>query len=70
MAITRSPLQRKFYFDNKPLADPDPNLSIEEVRRHYAGMAGNAALNNASYEEEVTDKVIKIKFTTAVGSKG
>lgn len=71
MAITRSQPQRKFSFNGKSLADPDPNLSIEQVRRYYARSPGMAAINNASYDEEVTDKgVVKIKFTTAIGSKG
>jgi PRTRC genetic system protein C len=68
MALKRSPLLRKFTFDGRPLADPDPNLSIDEVRQHYAG--AYPALNNASYEQDVTDKAVVINFTTAVGSKG
>jgi PRTRC genetic system protein C len=68
MALKRSSLQRKFTFDGRPLADPDPNLSIDQVRQFYA--TEYPALNNASYEEEVTDTAVVIKFTTAVGSKG
>ena len=68
MALKRSQLQRKFTFDGRPLADPDLNLSIDEVRQHYAG--AYPALNNASYEEETTDNAVVIRFTTAVGSKG
>ena len=68
MPLKRSQVQRKFSFDGRSLADPDPNLSIDEVRQHYAG--AYPALNNASYEEEVTDSGVTIKFTTAVGSKG
>lgn len=62
------PLPRKFLFNGATLGDPNPNYSIEEVRNHFAGTY--ADINNASYEEEITEKAHVIRFTTAVGSKG
>jgi hypothetical protein len=35
MALTAKMLPREFYFDGgRRLADPDPSLSIDEVRAH------------------------------------
>jgi PRTRC genetic system protein C len=68
MPITVTQLERKFFFDGRRLADPDPSLPIEEVRAQYA--TTYPALNNASYTEENTDSGLKIVFTTAVGTKG
>jgi PRTRC genetic system protein C len=45
-----------------------PALSIEEVRTHYTGIY--PALNNSSYEEQLTDRARTITFTTSIGHKG
>lgn len=69
MALRATRLPREFYFDGgRRLADPDPSLSIDEVRAHYVGV--HPGLNNASYEEEITDTAHKVRFTSAVGTKG
>jgi PRTRC genetic system protein C len=68
MALKATPLNRSFYYDGRLLADPDPALSIEDVRAHYTGVYPD--LNNASYTEEITDTAVKITFTAAVGTKG
>jgi hypothetical protein len=40
---------------------------IDEVRAHYVG--AHPGLNNASYEEEITDTAHKVRFTSAVGTR-
>lgn len=68
MALTTLALPREFSLDGRKLADPNPALSIEEVRAHYTGIF--PALNNASYEEQLTDTAFAIRFVTSVGHKG
>lgn len=68
MALKTIALPRSFYLDGRKLADPNPALSIEEVRAHYSGVY--PALNNSSYEEQTTDTEQKVTFSTAVGHKG
>ncbi len=68
MAVTITPLPREFYLDGRKIADPNPALSIEQVRTFY--QATYPALNNASFTEETTARARKVTFTTAVGSKG
>ena len=50
MALKTMTLPREFILDGRKLADPNPSLSIEDVRTHYTGIY--PALNNASYEEK------------------
>jgi PRTRC genetic system protein C len=68
MPLKTRTLEREFIYDGRRLADPNPQLDIEDVRGHYAGTY--PALNNASYEQEVTGNAIKVTFTTAIGRKG
>ena len=68
MALVTTQLQREFIFDGRKLADPDPNQSIDEVRNFYSGKY--PALNNASYEEEITGTTQRITFSAAAGTKG
>ena len=68
MALKTIALPRTFYSSGRKLADPNPALSIEEVRTHYAGIYPE--LNNASFEVEVTGTEHKVTFSGAVGHKG
>ena len=68
MALKTIALPRTFYSSGRKLADPNPALSIEEVRAHYAGIYPE--LNNSSFEEEITGAEHKITFSTSVGHKG
>ena len=68
MSLKTTKLQREFSLDGRRLADPDPEMTVEDVRAYYTGTY--PALNNASYQEEVTGHAIKVTFTTAIGSKG
>jgi PRTRC genetic system protein C len=62
MALKTVALPRTFYSSGRKLADPNPALSIEEVRAHYAGIYPE--LNNSSFEEEITGTEHKITFST------
>jgi PRTRC genetic system protein C len=68
MALKTVALPRTFYSSGRKLADPNPVLSIEEVRTHYAGIYPE--LNNASFEEEITGTEHKVTFSGSVGHKG
>jgi len=68
MALMTVSMPREFILDGRKLADPDPALSIEEVRTHYSGIY--PALNNSSYEEQLTDTKRSITFSTSIGHKG
>jgi PRTRC genetic system protein C len=68
MALTPVTLPRTFYTAGRKLADPNPALSIEEVRTHYAGIYPE--LNNSSFEEDITGTEHKITFSTSIGHKG
>jgi PRTRC genetic system protein C len=68
MALKTVALPRTFYSSGRKLADPNPALSIEEVRTHYAGIYPE--LNNASFEEEITGTEHKVTFSGSVGHKG
>ena len=68
MALKTVALPREFILDGRKLADPNPALSIDEVRTHYSGIY--PPLNNSSYEEQLTDKARTITFSTSVWHKG
>lgn len=68
MAIKTVTIPRTFYSSGRKLADPNPALSIEEVRTHYAGIYPE--LTNATFEEEITGTEHRISFSGAVGTKG
>ncbi len=68
MALKTIALPREFTLNGRKLADPNPNLGIDEVRTHYTGTYPE--LNNSSYEETLTDRARVIAFTSSVGHKG
>ena len=68
MALKTTTLPREFILDGRKLADPNPAMSIDEVRTHYTGIY--PALNNSSCEEQLTERARTITFTTAIGHKG
>jgi PRTRC genetic system protein C len=68
MALKTTTLPREFILDGRKLADPNSAMSIDEVRAHYTGIY--PALNNSSYEEQLTERARTITFTTSIGHKG
>lgn len=68
MAVKISSLRRSFYLNGSQIADPNPNMSIDEVRTFYTGTYPE--LNNSSYTEETTTTEQKVTFISSVGHKG
>ena len=60
---------RVFMFNGQKLADPDPNLSVNDVKKMYANH-GYAALTNATANEEVKDGKRFVTFKASAGTKG
>ena len=63
------PLSRYFEFNGVRLPDPDPKLSVEEVRALYAHQYPDIATATITGPEAIGDK-LRYQFTRAIGSKG
>ena len=62
-------LSRIFEFNGARLPDPDPKLSVEEIRTAYAQQFPDIATATITGPEAVGDK-LRYQFTRAIGSKG
>jgi len=62
-------LSRAFEFNGVRLPDPNPSLSVEEVRALYAHQYPDIATAAITGPEAVGDK-LRYQFTRAIGSKG
>jgi len=62
-------LTRIFELNGMRLPDPDPKLSVEEVRTLYAHQYPDIATAAVTGPEAVGDK-LRYQFTRAIGSKG
>jgi PRTRC genetic system protein C len=63
------PLARSFEFNGMRLPDPNPKLSVEEVRALYAHQYPDIATAAITGPEAVGDKLV-YRFSRAIGSKG
>ena len=63
------PLSRCFEFNGMRLPDPNPKLSVEEVRTLYAHQYPDIATAAITGPEAVGDKLV-YRFTRAIGTKG
>jgi len=63
------PLSRYFEFNGARLPDPNPTLSVEEVRALYAHQYPDIATAAVTGPEAIGDK-LRYSFTRAIGSKG
>ena len=63
------PLNRYFEVHGVKLPDPNPALSIEEVRTLYAHQYPDIATASITGPEAVGDK-LGYRFTRAIGTKG
>jgi PRTRC genetic system protein C len=63
------PLSRVFEFNGVRLPDPDPKLSVEDVRALYAHQYPDIATASITGPEAVGDKLV-YRFTRAIGTKG
>ena len=61
-------MARKFIYDGKEFPDPDPEMSVDEVRKGMAGFYGE--LDNASYTETQNGEDTVYEFQRRVGTKG
>jgi PRTRC genetic system protein C len=61
-------MARRFIYDGQELGDPDPKMSIEEVRQTHAVFLGE--LYNATHTEKKDGEDTIITFTKRVGTKG
>jgi len=62
-------LSRSFDFCGLRLPDPDPKLSVEEVRNLYVHQYPDLATASITGPEAVGDKLL-YRFSRAIGSKG
>lgn len=69
MAIKMAPMTRVFVFSGAKLPDPNPNMSVEDVRAFYATQYPELATAVLNGPEAVGDK-LRFTFERAIGSKG
>lgn len=62
-------IEREFVYHGTSLADPNPKLSIEEVRSFYANQFPELTTAAISGPEPVGDR-LRYRFERAIGSKG
>lgn len=69
MALTVSKMARLFQFNGIRLPDPNPSMSVDEVKALYAGQYPELATALVNGPEAVGDKM-RYSFERAIGSKG
>jgi len=67
--LTVSALKREFAYGNQVIPDPNPALSIDQVRDALACAFPEIA-TAALTGPEVTDTAMRYTFSRAIGSKG
>jgi PRTRC genetic system protein C len=69
-SLTVAALPREFVYNNgTPIPDPNPNMSVEQVRDTLT--AAYPEIATASLEgPEDTGTALRYKFSRAIGSKG
>ena len=69
MAIKVAAMARVFVFNGAKLPDPNPTMSVEDVRAFYAAQFPEIATAALNGPEAVGDKM-RYTFERAIGSKG
>lgn len=69
MPITVTKMTRLFQFNGIRLPDPNPNMSVDEVKALYAAQYPELATAVVNGPEAVGDKM-RYTFERAIGSKG
>jgi PRTRC genetic system protein C len=69
MSVSVSTLEREFVFDGSRLPDPNPNLSVEQVREIYIPAHPEITTATVTGPEPVDGK-LRYTFTRAIGHKG
>ena len=69
MAIKVETMRREFNFNGVKLPDPNPSLTVEQVREVYAGTYPE--ITTAAVEgPEPVGAALRYTFSRAIGSKG
>ena len=63
------PLSRVFEFNGVRLPDPDPKLTVEEIRNLYSHQYPDIATASITGPEAVGDKLV-YRFSRGIGTKG
>ncbi len=69
MAVEVSKLEREFVIDGRRLPDPNPNMSVEQVREMYIPAHPEITTATVTGPEPVDGKM-RYTFTRAIGHKG
>ena len=69
MALTVAKMIRSFQFSGVRLPDPNPTMSVDEVKAFYAAQYPELATAVVNGPEAVGDKM-RYTFDRAIGSKG
>ncbi len=69
MAIKVAPMTRVFVFGGAKLPDPNPNMTVEEVRAFYAAQYPELATAAVNGPEAVGER-LRYTFERAIGAKG
>jgi PRTRC genetic system protein C len=67
--LSVSALKREFIYGNQVIPDPNPGLSIDQVRDALTAAYPEIA-TAALAGPEVTDTAVRYTFSRAIGSKG
>ena len=68
MAISASPLVREFIYNGTKLPDPNPSLSLDQVRDIFA--QSHPEITNAAIDTAQKGGTITHTFVRSVGVKG
>lgn len=69
MSLTSTPVHRLFLYNGRTLNDPDPSMTVEQVKQFYSAI--HADLTNAAVEGGQFDGDIQTwEFKRGVGTKG
>ena len=69
MPISISRLEREFVFDGKVLPDPNPDMSVEQVREMYIPAHPEITTAAVTGPEPVEGKM-RYTFSRVIGAKG
>jgi PRTRC genetic system protein C len=69
MALTVSKMSRVFQFNGIRLPDPNPNMTVDDVKAFYCAQYPELATAVANGPEAAGDKM-RYTFDRAIGSKG
>lgn len=69
MSIKVTTLEREFVFDGHPLPDPNPTMSVEQVREIYSPTHPEITTAAVTGPEPIDGK-LRYTFSRAIGYKG